>query len=136
MSARPGEGRGTLLVGSYFQCVVCQMTAVCHADIREAQGVEMHAAAVQKSQLFAAIAINVESFRCSFGGVVRARDRGYLSGSDAQSEAGLAIERQEHGVKKNLGVEEIQGATEGRLSRVGHSCEIAANTGRCNKTCG
>ena len=53
-----------------------------------------------------------------------------------RAKMGFAIERQEHGVKKNLGVEEIQGATEGRLSRVGHSCEIAANTGRCNKTCG
>ena len=71
---------------------------------------------------------------CRFGRVVRARDRGWLSGSDAQSKDGLAIkERQEHSIKNNLGVEEIQGAAEGRLSRVAHSCEIAANTGRSDR---
>lgn len=70
---------------------------------------------------------------CSFGGAVRARDGGWLSGSEAQSKDGLAIERQEHGVKKNLGVKESEGAAEGRLSRVCRSCEIAANTGRSNR---
>ena len=53
------KGEEHWLVKLDFQYVVCQMTAVYHTNIREAQGMEMHAAAVQKSQLLAAITISV-----------------------------------------------------------------------------
>ena len=54
------------------------MTAVCHTNIREAQGVKMHAAAVQKSQFLASIAIGVEAFHEK--GVVRAGELGLVEG--------------------------------------------------------
>ena len=48
--------------GLDFHHIVCQMTAISYAYVREGQGVEIHATGVQKSQRLAAVTVSVEPF--------------------------------------------------------------------------
>ena len=59
----PREGQGALRVYLDFHWIVCQIWAICHAYIREVQGILMHVAGVQKHQLLAAVTVSTELMR-------------------------------------------------------------------------